>query len=302
MKEANTRAFMQKEARQTKGASVGIPPRLMNFEVPEGTPKYPFFYGNQLGCSFFSVLSGIFPPGERFFVESVRHFRKDIKGERLKAEVSGFIGQEAIHGREHEGLNEWFQAQGYDVAMAERMIKFSLGLLEYLPKSQQAACTAFMEHFTAHLAEQWLTNDTFRNSTDPEMIKLWSWHALEELEHKNVVFDVHNQVSKNPHFERMIAVPIVAGALLPSILFSWAWITLKHKDKQSLKDHRYGFKLLLGKGGFLRKVVAPMPVYFKHDFHPEKHNTRQLEADTRELFFGKKGILNKNWRNKPAVA
>lgn len=302
MNEANTRTFMQNEARQTKGASVGIPPRMMQFNVPDGTAKYPFFDGNQLGCSFFCVLSGIFPPGERFFVESVRHYRKEVKGEKLKAQVSGFIGQEAIHGKEHEHLNEWFQAQGYDVAMADRMIRFSLGLLEKLPPAQQIACTTLMEHFTAHLAEQWLTNKVFRNSTDPEMIKLWSWHALEELEHKAVVFDVHEQISKNPHLERLLAVPLVAGALLPGIFFSWAWITLRHKDKQSLKAHRHGFKILFGRGGFMRRVLAPMPTYFAKDFHPDQHDTAELEKHTRELFFGKQGTLKQHWKNKPAVA
>lgn len=68
MNEHNVRDMMQREARKTNGASVGIPARLMDFPLPEGRPKYPFFGGNALASSLFAVFSGIFPPGERFFV------------------------------------------------------------------------------------------------------------------------------------------------------------------------------------------------------------------------------------------
>nr|WP_317622487.1 MULTISPECIES: metal-dependent hydrolase [unclassified Ketobacter] len=32
---------------------------------------------------------------------------------------------------------------------------------------------------------------------DPDALKLWLWHALEENEHKAVAFDVYQQVSGN---------------------------------------------------------------------------------------------------------
>ncbi len=47
------------------------------------------------------VFSGIFPPGDRFFTESVRNFRDRITAPVLKPQVSGVVGQEALHGREH---------------------------------------------------------------------------------------------------------------------------------------------------------------------------------------------------------
>lgn len=301
MNESRTRQFMSGEARKTNGASVGIPARLMDFPLPEGRPKYPFFGGNPLANALFAVFSAIFPPGERFFVESARRFRDRITDDTLKAEVSGFIGQEAIHGREHEHLNQWFEANGYDIAMADRMIRFSLGLLERLPPSQQAACTGFMEHFTAHLAEQWLTHEEFRNTTDPEVIKLWTWHALEELEHKSVVFDLHAQVSEHPYAERLLAGPLVIGALLPGIAFSVAWITVKQGEALNIGEHRRGLKALLGKGGFIRKVLERVPEFVSRNFHPDQQDTRDLERRWREKLFGAAGELNDYFTNRAAV-
>ena len=301
MNESNVRRFMSGEAKKSSGASVGIPARLMDFPLPEGSPKYPFFDGNPLANSLFAVFSAIFPPGERFFVESARRFRDRITDETLKAEVSGFIGQEAIHGREHEHLNDWFKANGYDIAMADRQIRFSLGLLEKLSPSQQAACTAFMEHFTAHLAEQWLTHEEFRDTTDPEMIKLWTWHAIEELEHTSVVFDLHAKMSRHAYVERVLAGPLVLGALLPGIVFSLLWITAKQGEALELRAHRRGLKSLLGKGGFIRKVLERVPEFFARDFHPEQQETRALEEKWRQRLFGEQGELNPYFRNRDAV-
>ncbi|MDP2228327.1 MAG: metal-dependent hydrolase [Moraxellaceae bacterium] len=301
MNESNVRQFMSSEARKSNGASVGIPARLMDFPLPEGRPKFPFFGGNPLASSLFAVFSGIFPPGERFFVESVRRFRDQIEDETLKAEVSGFIGQEAIHGREHEHLNEWFTAQGYDMAMPDRMIRFSLGLLEKLSPTQQIACTNFMEHFTAHLAEQWLVHEEFRSSTDPEVIKLWTWHAIEELEHKAVAFDVHAKVSKHAYLERVLAAPLVLTALIPGVAFSLFWITARQGEALNLREHRRGLKSLLGQGGFIRKVLERVPEYFDRSFHPEQQETRLLEQQWRDRLFGENGELNVHFRNRDAV-
>lgn len=301
MSKSSTRDIMLKEARKTNGASVGIPARLMSFPLPESKPRFAFFGGNALASSLFSVLSTIFPPGERFFVESVRRFRDQIEDETLRAQVSGFIGQEAIHGREHERLNEWFQTQGYDIAMADRMIRFSLGLLEYLPASQQLACTAFMEHWTATLAEQWLTHTEFRETTDPEILELWTWHALEELEHKSVTFDVHALISKHRYREHLLAAPLVLAALLPGLFFSWGWIVAKHGEALNFRENRRGLKALFGKGGFITKTLQRLPEYFPRDHHPSQMDTTDLEKVWHEKLFGENGDLNPYFRNREAV-
>lgn len=76
------------KVRRLAGATVGIPPRQINFRFRADSPRY--MYGNNATASLhFAVLSGFFPPGEMFFVESVRRYRGRISDQRLKAEVSG---------------------------------------------------------------------------------------------------------------------------------------------------------------------------------------------------------------------
>lgn len=46
-------------------------------------------------------LSSLFPYGETFFVDSVRAVRDQISDPHLKKDISAFIGQEAMHAKEH---------------------------------------------------------------------------------------------------------------------------------------------------------------------------------------------------------
>lgn len=288
-----------RQARKPAGTMVGIPPRQLDFVYPQSAPRY-FFYNNATATLFFAVLSGIFPPGERFFVESVRYFRDVITDDTLKAQVSGFIGQESLHGREHERLNELLASKGINTKVPEQAVKMGLWLMEQLSPRQQLACTIFMEHFTAHLAEHWLTNEEFRKQADPVMVKLWQWHALEEMEHKSVAYDVYELIG-NRRYERILAVPLVVATLLPGILASWAYLVVKDGQAFNVKENKRGLKLLLGKDGFITRFLPRMPDFLKPDFHPQQHDTKALEQLWRDKLFGEKGTLLPELKNKAAV-
>jgi len=287
--------------RPKSGAQVGIPPRHVDFRFPEQAPRHFFFDGNPAASSIFAVFSGIFPPGERFFVESVRRFRDRIDDPELKARVSGFIGQEALHGREHERLNAWFAERGIDTGPSERRVKWALRQLERFSPEQQLACTTMMEHFTAILAELWLTDEEFRSKADPEMLKLWSWHALEELEHKSVAYEVYEKVGGGDR-ERRRATTLVAIFLLPGILASWVELSLRGGALRNPREFYQGLVALLGRRGFITRVLRKLPFYWRDGFHPSRHDTRALEARVREQLFGEGGELREQWKNREALA
>lgn len=295
-----TAPVMTSQPRKLAGATVGIPPRQMEFRQLAQGSRY-FYDDNATATLFFALLSAIFPPGEEFFMDTVRHYRSRVTDPVLKAKISGFIGQEAIHTREHERLNALLEARGIDVQTAQKGVAAALKLLEKLPPRQQLACTAFMEHFTALLGEQLLNDANFRAKADPEMIGLWQWHALEELEHKSVAFEVYELVG-NRRAERLLAYPLVALALLPPILGSWAWMVAKEGKLRDRRDIRRGLTLLLGKQGFVTRILPRMGLFARVDFHPNRHDTAALERDWRERLFGADGMLNAELRNREALA
>lgn len=285
--------------RKLTGASVGIPPRHVDFSMAEDSPRY--FYGNNATATmFFAMLSGSFPPGERFFMESVRSFRDRIEDDHLKAQVSGFMGQEAIHGREHDRLNALLAERGFDMESSDRIVKFGLKIFDLMPASTRLAATTFMEHFTALLAEQLLNDEGFAGRADPEMIKIWQWHALEELEHKSVAYDVYSIIG-NSRLERVVAALASSVVLLPMIGGTWAWMLAKEGKLGSAKDNITGLKMLFGMNGFVTKIIPKIPLYLKSSFHPKDHDTTELECVWREKLFGENGALASEFKNKAAL-
>ncbi|MFX4809778.1 metal-dependent hydrolase, partial [Acinetobacter baumannii] len=63
-----------------------------------------------------------FPEGERFFVDSVRHYQKDVSPV-LARQVSGFIGQDAHHGREHDAFNAFMQRKGLPMDRIDAFVR-----------------------------------------------------------------------------------------------------------------------------------------------------------------------------------
>jgi uncharacterized protein len=287
-----------KVRRRLTGVLVGIPPRHINFRIPTSSPKY-FYAGNATATTFFAMLSGFFPPGERYFMESVRHYRDRIKDEKQRAAISGFMGQEAIHGREHDRLNEFLADQGFDMKSPDRFVRVALALLEKLPPSTRLAATTFMEHFTALLAEQLLEDEAFREQADPEMIKIWQWHALEELEHKAVAYDVYEVVG-NRRAERVTAALSSLAVLLPTLGITWAWMLARDRKLGDIADNAKGLKVLFGPNGFVSSILSRLPEFVARDFHPNNCDTRALEDAWRKALFAEGGALHDVYENNAA--
>ncbi|MBP9799098.1 MAG: metal-dependent hydrolase [Sterolibacterium sp.] len=287
-----------KTSNSLNGASVGIPPRHIDFNFPQSIPKY-FYAGNATATTFFAMLSGFFPPGERYFMDSVRHFRDRVTDKEQRAAISGFMGQEAIHGREHERLNELLAERGFDMRTPERFVKIGLKVLEMLPPSTKLAATTFMEHFTALLAEQLLEDKDFQGLADPEMIKIWQWHALEELEHKSVAYDVYELVG-NRYSERVAATAASLVVLLPMLGVTWAWMLARDGKLGSIKDNAKGLNMLFGRKGFVSKILPRLPEFTQRHFHPGNHDTRHLEQAWRERLFAEGGELFDVYKNRVA--
>ncbi len=145
-------------------SSRSIPTRRISFEPSlHDLPRHFAGDGDLVMSHVIVALSSVFPDGEDYFVRSVRHYRDQITDPELKRAVSGFIGQESVHGREHRVLNDRFEELGYWSKRFERLTQKGLAVREriFTPQSNLAA-TAALEHFTATLAEKLLTDPEAR--------------------------------------------------------------------------------------------------------------------------------------------
>jgi predicted metal-dependent hydrolase len=154
--------------------------RNLKFHVPDDTVLN--WHDKGPGISqFFNTLSLFFPEGERFFINSVRKYRDQIDDPELQEAVRNFIGQEAMHGREHEDYNQKMVAAGLPVDKQEAIVTRLLSLISrFLPNAMQLSATVALEHLTAILADVLLREPELIDGSDPQYQKLWHWHALEE--------------------------------------------------------------------------------------------------------------------------
>jgi predicted metal-dependent hydrolase len=217
-----------------------IPRRKIDFDFDPDKVPLDFYGGDPIQSLFMASLSLVFPEGERFFVDSVMHYRDRLDDPELAAAVKGFAAQEGNHARAHAAFNAMVRAQGLEVAVdLERKVKHLLRFRKKTaPAAARLAVTCALEHFTAILAEQLLTDEDHRERLHPSVRDLWVWHALEESEHKAVAFDVFQKVSGS--------YAIRARVMLIATAFFMGFIAYSHmrlvKERGLLTDVRGLFR------------------------------------------------------------
>ncbi|KAF0809041.1 hypothetical protein A167_02251 [Alcanivorax sp. S71-1-4] len=255
-----------------------ITPQRMDFDFA-GVPKH-WFDNDPVLSHFLNALSLTFPDGERFFVDAVRAFRDTVKDPERQKEISGFIGQEAMHSLEHDTFNKMLAAQGYQ-EQAEGGQKLARYLIkqgrERLSAKKQLAATAALEHITAILANRLLKDPALLESMDPAVRDLWMWHAIEEIEHKAVAFDLYQDVSGD--YRLRVRVLLAASLALASYTSKYTWALLKqdglHRNPLVLAR---GAWRLFGFNGLLTRTVPDFLQFLRPGFHPWQEDNSALVA------------------------
>jgi uncharacterized protein len=261
-------------APQVKAA---FPVRRMDFSFTE-TEKY-WWNGNPFMTHFMNNLSSLFPYGEQFFVDSVRAVRQQIADPQLQKDIGAFIGQEAMHSKEHAAYNQYADKHGIDLRTLEQRSKVLIEWVsKYTSKQQRLAATCALEHFTATMAEQLLLREDLTIQIDDEkMYQLWLWHAIEENEHKSVAYDTYQAVGGG-YWVRTLTMAVTSLIFLGVLV--WFQIDLLRKDGQlfNWKSWGYGLKTLFGpRNGYITGLIRPYLQYYKPGFHPRQQDTQNLE-------------------------
>ena len=275
--------------------SAQVPVRPMEFERwVADLPKYFAADGDIVMSHVLAVLSSTFPEGEKFFVRSVEAARGDLRDPALLKDVEGFIGQEEMHGREHQVLNDRLARHGYPTRGIDAYVRGLYWVRERIQtKKVNLAFTAALEHYTATLAELLLTDEEARRAVGKRGARdILTWHALEESEHKAVAFDVYKAVGGG---EVMRIVVMFLTDLLFIVETGVMGLISLAMDRDA---RRHPGRLLrsiarLPKSPFVSwRAVRILAEYHRPGFHPNDRDTTGLIADWRQALFGRDGQLN----------
>ncbi|HEY1651727.1 MAG TPA: metal-dependent hydrolase [Acidimicrobiales bacterium] len=294
MSKTATKDRVQEPASQSSNPDKLVPTRRMTFEESmREVPKHFAQDGDLIGSHVIVALSSVFPDGEDFFVRSVRHYRDQVSDPALKRQVAGFIGQEAVHGREHRVFNDRLDELGYPAKEYERVTKFGLKIRErILPAKSNLAATAALEHFTATLAELVLTNEDIRDLMGADAVRdLFVWHALEESEHKAVAFDVYKAVGGSERLRvwtmNFFRYGFVVGMALAVVLS-----LLRDRETYRPGKLRKSWRRVKASAIMDPALWRQLKDYNRPDFHPDDSDTTELVETWKAKLFGEQGTLN----------
>jgi uncharacterized protein len=266
----------------TTPADLTITPRPLQLAADSDHQRW-WHGGDPVATAFFNALSATFPQGETFFIESVRRYR-DLAQGPLTDQIGAFIQQEAAHTREHVAFNRLIKSSGYDLSATDAYTRKRLDIARARHPVAQLAATVALEHFTAIMAHALLTDPRPLAGAPPEILRLWQWHAIEELEHKAVAFDTYLVATRNLSPWRRWSI---RSQLMLLIGLQFWRSNLRHMAdffrQDGINTPRTWLavvKFLLVKPGMLRKLFRPYLSFYRPGFHPWNHDDRALIAET----------------------
>lgn len=266
--------------------------RRIAFSYPSGSLDRHYVQGDLVMSHVVAVLSGLFPEGEDFFIRSVRRYADQVTDPELKKQVSGFIGQEVTHGREHRALNDRLHDMGYPTRMVDRFTHNLMIRSDRLFRQKfQLAVTAALEHYTATVAECLLRKPEAQALLgENEVRSVLLWHALEESEHKTVAFDVYRSIGGSERLR--INTMRLTNALFVPIVVVLTAISLAG-DRATYNPVRLLRSLArLRHSPFLtRDMLEHVLAYNREGFHPDDVDATELLERWKAELFGAEGSL-----------
>ena len=250
-----------------------VPREKLDFGLDGDIPKY-WFGGDPFKTRLFDAMSCLFPEGEKFFITCVRDYRDQIADPQLQQEVKDFIRQEGQHGMVHTQFNNRLEQQGVKVPqLLERQNRIMYGVFRrFFSRAYTLALTAASEHMTAIMAHSFFERREVLENTDPRIRAMYAWHAIEEIEHKAVAYDVMQQVAKVGYLTRILAMLHVSWGL-PLHTFLIMGHMFKVDGFSFLQRARLwvrGLWWLYKPGGLYMPVVGHYFTYFRPGYHPHQ--------------------------------
>ena len=252
--------------------------RRMDFEFADSIPEF-WFDNNPVLTAFLTGMSVSFPAGERYFIDSVRHFQARIDSPALKEQIRGFIGQEANHTKEHIALNRFMDQKGYPATAMENFVRKGIGWVQqHSSPEENLARAAALEHFTAIIAGTFLDHPELFEKMAPELAQIWAWHSIEEVEHRSVAFDVYKSQVDD---EKLRLLTMAKVTVIFTLVNTVRTLMLLNVSGNLFNARAWlkGLNLMWGRPGVFRKIVPRYFAYYRKDFHPAQHDyPDQLEA------------------------
>jgi predicted metal-dependent hydrolase len=226
--------------------------------------------GQPYASHFINEINMLLPAGEFWFCKIYNQALPLVKDAKLREDVQGFIRQEAMHARAHDGaIAEYLSAHGIETESYMRRMNwlFEVALADApfgrkLPRLAQKQWLLFrlgliaaVEHMTCVLGKYALDQHKWDElGADPVLLDLIRWHGAEEVEHRSVAFDLYKHLGGSyptRYYLMTLTFPLVFGLWVagaahlmrqdpalaknkPSLLRPWIWLEWERQARAGL--------------------------------------------------------------------
>ncbi|MBV6493021.1 MAG: hypothetical protein LDLANPLL_01028 [Turneriella sp.] len=224
-----------------------------------------------------NVLSLMFPGGEGFFIRSVKQFKDQIDDPKLQEAIKGFIGQEMQHTMAHERFNESVQKNIADMGWFNWL--FTVPTFEWLePFARNSlglhklclSITAAAENMTGGFAQSLFAPGQAEKILRDDVRDLYLWHAAEEMEHRDLAYDVFLKVGGN-YPTRIAGLALAYGIISAYVAVGTTYLILTDKEFPWAKLPKQAWDLFTQENAIGRVFLEGMVDYLRTDFHPSQH-------------------------------
>lgn len=255
---------------------VDIPIRKIHVDLSRGFPQH-WHGGDPYKTCLFNTYSLLFPAIEEQLVKEMRSWLHELQAAgqtELHDQAKALIGQETTHRHLHRQYNEQLERQGYRNLIG-RFIGWRLSRLPRPGRLSELAIIIGTEQFMAILGDGVLRDPAWLDGADPEMAKIWRWHAAEENEHKAVAFDTYLAVGGG-YWRRIACYVGVSLTILVDI--TWQTLYSQWRDRSLFSPRAWwnALRFWLWRPGVIRHLVPQWLRYFSPRFHPWQHDNRAL--------------------------
>ena len=282
-----------------------VPRERLDFGLEGDIPRH-WLGGDAFKTRLFDAMSTLFPVGERFFITCVRDYKDQVTDPALRAHIKDFTRQEGQHGIVHTQYNDRLTAQGVRVDLILKGQERRLfGILrQRLSREFTLGVTAAAEHITAIMADAFVERPDVLEGADDRIRAVYVWHAMEEMEHKAVAYDVLTQVARASYRTRVLSMLLVTF-LFPINVFRIMAHMLKvdgYTRWQRTKLWAKGLWWLYKPGGVFLPLAGRYFAYLKPSFHPWDDPVVASYANWLDLMDKHSPVIASNLLNEQLVA
>lgn len=220
-----------------------VPVRIMDFEIDpmlvrDALPEVFPAYGNSMTLPYL----------EPYLVRTMRDALKHCTDEKIAQEVRQFIGQEAQHYRQHAVLNDLIRSVSPEMEGLRNIEEQMEADYQRFSKTKSLKFNlAYAEGFEAATFAGGRANfqnkvfDRLETIQGTDLLRLFVWHALEEVEHSTVTFNIYDHLLGN-YFYRL-----VAGTYGPYHFFKYVFLFSKFIAQNAPQALEQGHALMPSK-------------------------------------------------------